>query len=333
MLAVHVGPTDAEGIGGRLYALPHGRASILFVLIAGIGISLLARPSSRTPAEARLTLLWRASLLLVVGLALQELDHGAAVILQDYAIFFVLAILVVTWSDRWLLGLAAVSAIGGPIVFLWGELTAPHVYDRAVTALTDPVGEVVHGLLLSGAYPLITWAAPFLLGMWIGRRDLRSVRTHRWLAYGGAAVTMAGVALVALLGALFGQPADADGWYRLASIAPHSQMFVWLVAGTGAAAMVLGACLLVVPRAEQLFWPLTTAGQLALTVYVGHLLVLHLAPQILKSDELGTAVVILVGFTVAILAATTTWRSWFDRGPLEAGLRVPWEIVSAPRAA
>lgn len=327
MLAVHVGPTDAEGLGGRLYSIPHGRASILFVFIAGIGTALLAGSPNLTRSGTRLTLLWRALLLLPLGLALQELDHGAAVILQDYAIFFILAIVVIGWSDRWLLALAGASAVLGPLVFLWGQNTAPHVYDRAVTAITDPVGSIVHGLILSGPYPLITWMAPFLVGLWIGRRDLRSPWLHRQLAVGGAAGTALTVGLAVLLRTVFGSPSDVGGLYELLSMTPHSQMLLWLVGGTAASAMTLGVCLLVVHRAERLFWPLTASGQLALTVYVGHLIMLHLAPETLTSDELSTAVIILTGFTAAILILCAAWRTWFARGPLEAGLRIPWEAI------
>jgi uncharacterized membrane protein len=47
MVMVHVGPTGQSDIAGRLYALPHGRASVLFVLLAGVGVSLLAGAQSR----------------------------------------------------------------------------------------------------------------------------------------------------------------------------------------------------------------------------------------------------------------------------------------------
>lgn len=65
MLAVHVGPTRLTDPAGRIYAvLVHGRASILFALLAGIGVSLLANSRSNTLPETRLRLLWQAALLL-----------------------------------------------------------------------------------------------------------------------------------------------------------------------------------------------------------------------------------------------------------------------------
>src|SRR5690606_28996784 len=85
MFAAHVGPTYLESPAGRLYALPHGRASVLFVVLAGVGVSLLAGSRSKGLAEARRRLLGRAWWLLPAGLVLQALKHGVLVILQTYA--------------------------------------------------------------------------------------------------------------------------------------------------------------------------------------------------------------------------------------------------------
>ena len=118
MFAVHIGPTDAQGWLGTSYAAAHGRASLLFVLVAGVGVSLLGTSPRTTGAQVRIRLLWRALLLLPLGLSLQELDHGAAVILQDYAVLFVVATVALLLPDRWLLGAAAITLPLGSIAFL-----------------------------------------------------------------------------------------------------------------------------------------------------------------------------------------------------------------------
>jgi hypothetical protein len=83
MLAVHVGPMGLTDPMGRLYALlTHGRASILFGLLAGIGVSLLAQSRSASLGETRLRLVWQAALLLPLGLWLQTLDVPIRVILR-----------------------------------------------------------------------------------------------------------------------------------------------------------------------------------------------------------------------------------------------------------
>lgn len=332
MLAVHVGPTGVGGIAGRLYASPHGRASILFGLVAGVSVSLLARSRAASPAAARLRLVWRAAVLLPVGLVLQELDHGVLVILQDYAVLFLLAVLVLTLDDRWLLGLAAVTAMVGPVVFLWGQMTAPGDFSRAAVTVSDDPGEIVHGLVLSGPYPLITWAAPFLLGMWLGRRDLRSPRVRARLMVGGGTLAVLAFATSRALIAALGDATGPPGWDQLVIDTPHSQMPLWLLDATGCAVFVLGVALVVADVARHLTWPLVAVGQLALTIYVGHLLVLHLAREALTSDAVGGAVLSVAAFSLAAAALATGWRATFSRGPLEALLHAPWQGLQEGRS-
>ena len=48
MVMIHFGPTPAPDTAlGALYELPYGRASVLFVLLAGVGVALLAGGSGR----------------------------------------------------------------------------------------------------------------------------------------------------------------------------------------------------------------------------------------------------------------------------------------------
>lgn len=190
MLAVHVGPTDAQGVLGRLYALPHGRASVLFVVVAGVGVTLLASSRRRALSDVRRELAWRSAVLLAAGLALQSLDHGVLVILQTYAPLFLVGAFAVGWSDVALLVAAAAMSLAGPALFVAGHALAPARYDRAAVRLTDGVAEIAHGIVLSGAYPLVVWVAPLLFGMWLGRRDLGTRATQLALVASGAVVAV-----------------------------------------------------------------------------------------------------------------------------------------------
>jgi uncharacterized membrane protein YeiB len=324
MFAVHIGPTDAEGLLGYLYAAPHGRASMLFVLVAGVGVSLLAASPSNPPGRTNLKLLWRSALLLPVGLALQELDHGVSVILQDYALLFVVAMLLVPRSDRWLLRLTALAVPLGSLGYLWGKLQAPEVFTRETIALADPAGEVAHRLVLSGPYPLITWVAPFALGLWLGRCDLRSRAVRLRLLGGGTAVAVISSATSHALVAWLGDPGDPTGWDHLVVDGAHSQMPLWLVGSTAAAVAVLGGSLLAADALPRLSRPLVLTGQLALTVYIGHLLALHVGGDRFTAPDVGPAAAILLAFTLVSILFAVGWRAVFDRGPLELLLHLPW---------
>jgi uncharacterized membrane protein YeiB len=323
MLAVHVGPTDVEGPAGTLYALPHGRAAILFGLVAGVGVSLLAAGRSRTRTQARVRLLWRAAVLLPLGLWLQELDHNVFVILQDYALLFVVATVLIAVPDRWLLALAGASATVGSLVHLAGHVTDPEAFARRPVVWDVPVTEIAHRLVLSGPYPLLTWLAPFALGMWLGRRDLRSPLLWWRLVLLGGSVTLTARLLAVLLQGWWGAPPEAVTWDHLVVDDPHSQMPLWVVGATGSAVFMLGASLLLADRARAATWPLVAVGQLAFTVYVGHLLALHLWRDPLTSDAVGPATGLVLAFTAVAAVVATAWRAVLPRGPLELILNPP----------
>lgn len=324
MLTVHVGPTDAEGLAGTLYALPHGRAAILFGLVAGVGVSLLARSRTTSRTEARVKLLWRAAILLPLGLWLQTLDHGVFVILQDYALLFVVAVALVGLADRWLLVLAGLSASLGSLAYLWGLVVAPDAFERRAASWGEPALEVLHRLALSGPYPLLTWLAPFLVGMWLGRRDLRSSLLWWRLVQVGGAVALAAHLLATSLRGWLGAPTDPVGWDHVILDEAHSQMPLWVLGSTGSAVLVLGASLLVAERVRRPAWPLVATGQLAFTVYVGHLLALHLERDTLTADTVGAATGLVLGFAVVAAGLSVVWRAVVPRGPLELVLHLPW---------
>lgn len=333
MLAVHIGPTDVGGFVGRFYAAPYGRASLLFVFVAGVGITLLTRSTRSSSSGTRIKLAWRAALLLPAGLALQELDHGANVILQDYALFFVLAMLAIDLSRRWLLALAIGFATMGPVVYFLGRAVTPAAFERTPTTLSDPLLATVQGLVFSGPYPLITWGAPLLFGMWLGRLDLRSAVLRRRMVIGGGAVALVAFLLPRYLVAIFGPPTSFADARFLYTSSGHGQMPMWLVGGTAVAVALLGLALYAGDRAPRLTWPFTAAGQLALTVYVGHLLVLHAIPERATSERLPEAFAILAAFTAVILVGSALWRHAFDRGPLEYALHPTWLPTALPGSA
>ncbi len=356
MVMVHFGPTPAPDTAlGNLYGLSHGRASVLFVLLAGVGVALLVsdrsgdRSPERSPALVRGRLVLRGALLLPLGLWLEGFDHGALVILHYYALYFLFMALVLTVPDRWLLVGGAAVLVGGPLLYLWGQTLAPELFVRGDTAsLDDPVVKIVDDLLLTGAYPLAIWATPLLVGMWIGRRDLAAAPTRWWLLVFGLAVAVASAVAAALatdgLAATFafgGPPDEQPGEFAdFLTDRPHSQMPLWMTGAVGSACAVLGGMLLLAERLQRVTWPLVATGQMALTVYVGHLLLLAAYPELLTREEVPAAFLTVGVFMLLALAACTLWRAVLPRGPLEAALSAPWwtlewvlrRVVTARRA-
>jgi uncharacterized membrane protein YeiB len=330
MIIVNVGPVDPQSLLERFYLLPYGRASVLFVVVAGIGMGyLLNRQSER---ERWSTVTWRAALLFTGGVALQGLTDQVNVILPTYAVLFLLAPLLWRLPSRVLLpGAGVVLALVGPAIIVVHETIrpAPHLLDP-VTLGTRP-WEAVHSLALTGPYPLASWTVPFVAGLCVARLDLTDTRVLRRLAVGGAAVAVGAAAVSQLTYALLGPDADRGPW-RLLTGAAHGQMPLWLASSIGGALAVVAVCSLILRRSNRsriLGW-LIACGRLSLTLYVLHFVVLALIkPE--QGFSFGQGVLVSAALVAAVLAVAVLWERTGWPGPLERLLRTTW--LRPPRAS
>ena len=332
MIIVNVGPVDDQSFLHRLYMLPFGRASVLFVVVAGIGMGYLL--ACRSERDRWATVTWRAALLFTGGVALQGLTDQVNVILPTYAVLFLLAPLLWRLPTRVLLpGAGIVLALLGPAIIVGHEMIrpAPHLLDP-VTLGTRP-WEAAHSLVLTGPYPLASWTVPFVAGLCLARLDLTDARVLRRLAVGGAAVAVVAGAVSQLTYALIGPDADRGPW-RLLTGAAHGQMPLWLASSIGGAVATVALCSLAVhryPASSGLGW-LVASGRLALTLYVVHYVVLAaIKPQ--QGFDLAQGVLISANLIAVVLCAAALWRRTGWPGPLERLLRQTWlrpDVVRTP---
>ncbi|CAB4578143.1 MAG: DUF1624 domain-containing protein [Actinobacteria bacterium] len=401
MLLAHFGGAATSGDEGwarDVTRFVDGRAMPLFVVLSGAGLSLLLARSTRPVRE----MTGRAAVLLVLGLAL-EYTTPVGVILQYYALFFLLALLVRRLRDRWLLvGAVAVVALA-PVTRLFLAELLPHGFQHvgdhaadlgALGVLRRP-DALLADLFVGGVYPAFPTFAFVLVGMWIGRRNLSSSRLHVGLVGAGLLMAVVGygagwstddqraipASLLAQYGDIteLGRTADRYGldlvegveytavasrmsedelydeqaamsgmtgeelrsviaqiaadegfrdgvaptWWEPLDAAGHSHMPAWMLGSTGFAIAVIGACLALAARMRRVVMPLAWAGQMALTLYVAHLVLLRWPLQNWPW-ELGPGEAVMwtaAGFAVAV-AVCSLWRLRFAHGPLEAVLRL-----------
>jgi len=319
MLSAHVGPKDLAGLGGWFFTLPQGRASLLFALLAGIGVSLMAKSTS---GNFREKMLWRALILLILGLTLQMPDHGIAVIIQHYAVLFLLGIWMTNASSRTLWFLAVSGMTIGSLIFLHGKMLLPEYFNRHPVAFGDPLWQIPLRLMVTGAYPVITWITPFAAGILIARLDLRSDEVQKRLMRWGFAMFAGSIVVSLGLEIALNYPSNQN-YHQLIYIRPHDQLPLWLMEGIGAAILVLGLALLVGTH-----WPFHTrlladCGRFALSLYTLQLLAFALAATHLKANSLATGLLHTVGLILASFLLTWVIRKFFSNGPIELLLRPP----------
>lgn len=323
MIAVNVGPEVGTSLAETIYRAPYGRASLLFVLLGGIGFALLTRRAQQNQEPVPWqTVLWRVGILVAAGLLVQELDHGVRVILTTYAALFLFGLPLVRASGRLLLLLAGLSMCLGPVLWIFmQERSGTGIEREPVTAASGP-WEIILGTLLTGPYPAVVWAAPFLFGMWIGRQRLNDPKLSTRLIIWGAVAAVGARLLSATLVALVGEPSHHVEWHRLVSDVGHSEMPLWIIGSTGAAAFVLGVCLKIPGWNRMAAQPLVALGRIALTAYVLHLVVLALwirpGPETLSGGVTAT-----LSLVVGMGIFASLWFLRFRQGPLEMTLRLP----------
>lgn len=326
MLAVNIGPRKEPGetqLAVLLYDVPYGRASLLFMLLAGIGMSLMTKRCRETGAPLPWrTITWRSVLLIISGLALQMLAHDISVILTYYGVLFLCGLPLLR-APTWLLTtLATTTLVVGPVLWLFLQQHTSTTFNFVAPSLADPFWTILHATLLTGAYPVVIWCTPFLLGLVLGRLKLSELVVHHRLLGWGVVAMIIPVAISLVLVALHGHPTTAYGWDQLISGEAHSEMPLWMISGCGSAVVIIGLFLRIEPWVTRRLSWLVSAGRLSLTIYVAHLFVLALLVRPGPETLLEGYVISTAMSAIFVIAAHLWWHN-LGTGPLERLLSWP----------
>lgn len=330
---VVTGADRAEpSLAGALTKSLEGRAAATFVVLAGVGLALMTRRAreegdATALRRARRTILKRALLLFVVGLLYTPL--WPADILHFYGVYLALAAFFLAARERWLWAAAGgLVAAFVPLVLLFDYEAGWNWETLHYEGLWGWPGAVRH-LFFNGFHPAVPWAAFVFVGMALGRRAMEEPRVRRKvLAWGASAWALAELASHVLVEATR-EPGDATGEEGLAVLfgtAPMPPMPLYLLAGTGCAVAVIALAIEVTERFAGASWwrPLEATGQLALTLYVAHVVlgmgVLEALGRIGGQTPVFALTASAVFCLLAIIVATL-WRRFLGRGPLERLVR------------
>ncbi|ROQ39409.1 putative membrane protein YeiB [Frondihabitans sp. PhB188] len=250
------------------WSIVAGRSSVLFAVLAGVSLALTTgrdrpvRGAALTVARRRIAT--RGVLIAVIGILLMLLETPVAVILATYGILFVVLLPALSWSR------VALLTVAGGLALVAFPISLASVFPLAET------GVILQQIFLY--YPLATFAAYLLLGLAVGRSDLRSPRVLGALLGGGTALAVVVYSVgeaVTPGGLLF----HSFGGLRLRDYVfasePHSSTLVDMLGSAGVALAVIGACGLLarVPRNAPLF-VLARVGAMPLSIYSAHLVVI-----------------------------------------------------------
>ena len=320
--------------------------TITFLILGGVGISLLERQNKRTndahrSADSRKRLISRAAFLLVIGICCYSILRDNC--LCFFSICLAIGAMLLRVSDRWLWVFAFIFAlIWGAFTFLiFGYYEIIEEFSRYWDTFRDDNPWTAEGLIfrifLYKFHLLFSWAGFLLIGMWLGRKEVHFRRVRKGVFFGGAAVALVSLAPWLLMFyaplllryVLFllapSRPTLSD--ISESGVDPILMLLTLLhtLAPCGIAAAIIGGSLILTERFPDAKWikPFLTTGQLALTLYVIHLII---GEGLLKTlgvldKTLPYAIGSAVIFCICALIFSHFWRKRFERGPLEWGMR------------
>lgn len=296
------------------------RFAATFVLTAGVGVTLMTRSSIGDPAATtamRWRLVRRGLLLYGIGLVFDMIWNGT--ILTYYGALFAIAALLFTLRSRWVLAVGLGAVLAAWAVRWWRYERELDGYSTAW--LTDPTSGSPRGLVfdlaINGTHPLLPWLAFFCVGIVVGR--VLGTTWWRPAAMGVGFVCFAGATMIdASITGLRARTLLNDN--------PWDRSPVYVASALGTALIAFAAISWVADRYEHtaiIDW-LQRAGQLSLTIYLGHALVFNLLVDwldVIEPAGLATSLTFAMVYWVLATAGAVAYQRRFGRGPAETVYR------------
>jgi len=315
-----------------LVGLIDGRAAATFVVLAGAGLSMLSQKGRVMGdrdrlAQDRITLLKRALFLFLVGLIYTPI--WSADILHFYGVYIAVAALMLSVPTRKLWGYSAALVLLFVVLFFafnydqgWDWRTLEYEGFWTLTGM-------IRHLFFNGFHPVCPWLAFILIGNVLGRMDMSdpSIRRRVLLWGTGVAVIAEGMSFILVYTLSSGaSPADQEIILAIFGTEPMPPMPMYMLAGTGTACAIIAASIELEEYFQDAAWlqPFVATGQLALTLYVAHVVIgMGFLDAIgrLENQTLSFALLSSMVFFVLSVVFAHLWQKRFKRGPLEWVMR------------
>jgi uncharacterized protein len=277
------------------------RFAATFVLVAGVGVTLLTRRAVRNGGDGITEMRWRlarrGALLYAGGLFLEDIWPGT--IIPFYGAMFALAALLFTLRSRWIVLVGVFAVAAGALLKVWEfrQLQAGKSTGWVFFPDKDAPESFLLNVFVNGTHPLLPWLGFFCVGMLLGR----VLDTSWWplAALGGGAMLFAGASI---------------------STNPGSRGLVYVASTLGTALIAFAAIDMIANRFEDQTDPLRRAGQMTLTLYLAHIFLFNFIVDwvgLVEPGGLATSLLFSLGFWIVAIATANAWHRRFGRGPAE----------------
>lgn len=316
----------SEALYGMV-SLLEGRASVLFVVLAGAGISLMSKVQNNNGffSKKKVSLYKRGFLLILFGLLLAPI--WPADILHFYGFYFFIAAFFINSSGKILWLLVVLVCI--MFIFLLLALNYEVGWDFSTLTYLDfwTFKGMLRHIFFNGFHPVFPWVAFIFIGMWLGRKDLQKTSLRRNL-----------IVLSGIIWAVVEVASKFLVLVALKSIAPDNEVLVFLdtammppaplymIAASSLAVLIVCVSIEITknfPQYKPVKWFVCT-GRLALTLYIAHIFIgmgIMDSLGFIGNQSIEVAVFSAFLFSCFGMLFSVLWLRAFRIGPVELVFR------------
>jgi len=317
----------------QLVELLSGKAAALFVVLAGVGMTLMYESAKRKNdvgkiRKVKISLLKRAAFLFIIGLSYYYI--WPADILHYYGLYLSIGILFLS-ASRIVLQITSLMIIFGYSVLLL-FFNYETGWDWTILEYTDffTINGFFRNLFLNGFHPVLPWIAFLLTGIWVGRINYRDDKKIKrvtlisliiFLVFKGSSMLF-----VDTLSAL--SPSETTDIENLLGTNPMPPMFFYMITASSLAVVIISISVYLSNKLSHTLFvkQMVSTGQLALSNYFFHVIIGMLAIELFFGKleyafSIEFAFVYAFVFSILLIAFSHLWRKKFKRGPLEYLMR------------
>lgn len=323
------GPTWLIGVQN----LFQGRASAIFVILAGLGIALMTAKARATESpflkqQNRKTLWKRALFLFVLGMILYAVGWSGD-ILHYYGVYMLIASFFIVSSSTTIMLLTSALLVTAQTFQIIFNYMAGWDPDQFLLEYLDfwTVEGFVRNLFFNGYHPVLPWFCFFFIGLILGRLDLTDATVRKKLLIAGFSITvLTEILSKILINVTTKSLLDTDSAWFLFETGPIPPNVLYIVSNTATALIVIVVSLYIAEKFAEngLIRAIIQTGQLTLTHYVSHvflgigiLIVFHR----LEHQTIAFSLLYACLFFIGSMLFSVLWRRKYNRGPIEIIMR------------
>lgn len=316
----------------RLTTLFEGRASALFVLLAGIGIALMSRKAreghdQQLIGDMRIVIWKRALFLSIAGLGLYMLGWTGD-ILHYYGGYLFFIGFLISFSKRVLLIISIVVVMIAQCIQLTFDVFVGWNPDALYMDYVDfwNIKGFLRNFLINGYHPIFPWFAFILIGFIIGILDLKSNQVRRKLLLVGVIILVLTEALSKILISQAASMLTTEVAEFLFNTGPILPSILYMISASGSSLIILIVALYITERftKSKLVTSIIASGQMTLTHYIAHILIgVSFLEWIGRAEHQSLTFIysFCIVFYIVCILFSTLWQRKFSRGPVEYLMR------------